>query len=379
MDVLITFLTQVRERIARNAYPNETAVRSQIVQPILERLGWPVYDADKVCHEYSLKWKGSTRRVDLALCMSNGGSPRCIIELKGPDHVEGDEQLFEYAFHAGAPLALLTNGAQWRFYYIPTGGTYDERLVRTIDLREHIPAEAAQALDRYLSCPNTESGAAAECAKEDLDKRINRDRARQKIPVAWKNLTEADPDDRLVNLLIGKTSSISDYAPAKSDVVNFLRSLGSSALLVSDHPDDTPPPAPPPPGSTTVSRPQAIRNRQQEQGSIHYQLNGTAYETKNAKSAFVDIITKLAEQDDSFLDRLAPKLQGRKVNGLARRKSDLTHREAGRRSAAQLPSDWWLYTQLSNSANVRVLKTACSVADIAFDNPDGLKITLPNA
>ena len=101
MDELIDFVCRVRDGIARDAYPNETAVRSQLVQPILERLKWPVYDAAKVCHEYSLKFKNATRRVDLALCVSAGGSPRCIIELKGPSQTEGDEQLFEYAFHAG--------------------------------------------------------------------------------------------------------------------------------------------------------------------------------------------------------------------------------------------------------------------------------------
>ena len=84
MADLPAVLLQIRDGIARNAYPNETAVRTQIVQPILERLGWPIYDPERVCNEYLLKLKTTTRRIDLALCVSHR-SPRCIIELKATD------------------------------------------------------------------------------------------------------------------------------------------------------------------------------------------------------------------------------------------------------------------------------------------------------
>ena len=171
-------LTQIRDGISRNAYPNETAVRTQIVQPILETLGWPVYDPEKVCNEYRLRLKTTTRRIDLALCVSNR-NPRCIIELKATGYdlkqigrSDGDTQLFEYAFFAGAPLALLTNGINWRFYSTVSAGTYAERLVRTLDIEREPPEEAAAALERYLSYANTESERAAHYALEDRDKRI---------------------------------------------------------------------------------------------------------------------------------------------------------------------------------------------------------------
>lgn len=225
---MVTFVRHVRDGLERSAYPNETAVRSQIVQPILERLGWPVHDATEVRHEYSLKFKGSTRRVDLALCVPASDSPRCIVELKAPDQAEGDEQLFEYAFHAGAPIALLTNGEIWRFYHILASGTYNERLVRALDLRRHAPEEASETLERYLSYPNTESDKASDYAREDLSKRINRDKAKKKIPDAWRHLIEHDPEKRLAKLLIDVTASISEYAPAESDVVDFLDRLRPS-------------------------------------------------------------------------------------------------------------------------------------------------------
>ena len=50
-----------RNGISRNAYPNETAVRT-LVQRILQELGWD--DPDKVCNEYPLKLKTTTRRIE---------------------------------------------------------------------------------------------------------------------------------------------------------------------------------------------------------------------------------------------------------------------------------------------------------------------------
>ena len=150
------------------------------MQRILHELGWSVFDPDKVCNEYTLKLKTTSRRIDLALCVKNR-NPRCIIELKSTEYdlkevgrSDGDRQLFEYAFHAGAPLALLTNGVNWRFYSTFSAGTYAERLVRNLDIETEPPDEVAAALDRYLSYANTESGRAADYARVDLDKRVDR-------------------------------------------------------------------------------------------------------------------------------------------------------------------------------------------------------------
>ena len=68
---LAAVLIQIRDGISRNAYPNEAAVRNQIVQRILHELGWDVFDPDKVCNEYTLKLKATSRRIDLALCVKN--------------------------------------------------------------------------------------------------------------------------------------------------------------------------------------------------------------------------------------------------------------------------------------------------------------------
>ena len=49
---IVGILAEVRIGISRKAYSNETAVRTQIVQRILQALGWDVYNPDQLCAEY---------------------------------------------------------------------------------------------------------------------------------------------------------------------------------------------------------------------------------------------------------------------------------------------------------------------------------------
>ncbi|HYE97116.1 MAG TPA: hypothetical protein VD962_12985, partial [Rubricoccaceae bacterium] len=85
---------------------NELSVSTGVVLPLLHELGWDTYDPSTVAPEYRV----GGRRVDFALL--SHGRPQVFIEVKQPGHgVGADRQLFEYAFHEGVPLAVLTDGA----------------------------------------------------------------------------------------------------------------------------------------------------------------------------------------------------------------------------------------------------------------------------
>ena len=393
---LIGVLTQIRRGIIRNAYPNETAVRTQVVQRILHELGWAVFDPDKVCNEFSLKLGTKTRRIDLALCIFKG-KPRCIIELKSTNYdlkqvgrSDGDKQLFEYAFHAGAPLALLTNGVVWRFYSTFSAGTYDERLVRAVDIQAEPPDDVAAALGRYISYANTESGKSAHYAVEDLQERVNRQKAREAIPRAWMHLVDKDPDERLVALLTDATSMVSESAPGKRDVVAFLGTL---------RPADSPrqrrvaqsPAAPPKKPTANVSKSTSavgkhtvpVRQHAAVQpvagGGLRYVLLGQERIAKNAKSAYVAIFESLAERDPDLLARVEPTIRGHKNRGVARKQHELAANESMVESAVAIGNGWWLLTKISNAKKISRLKSACAAAGIPFGDRSGLLIDLPNA
>ena len=303
-------LARVRNGISSNSYPNETAVRTKIVQPILEALGWDVYDPELVRDEFSLKLKNRTKRIDIALCSSHG-NPRCIVELKttGRDLTEigrsaADEQLFEYSFHAGAPLALLTNGATWRFYSTQSAGTYEERLVRALDLKVDALEQVAEALERYLSFEHTKTGRAADHAREDLDSRIHRSQARDALPRAWANLVEDEIHEDLVRLMMETTRLLSEAQPAEDDVAHFLRCLKPD--LGTPRRVRTRRVTAPPSGSSRSSRgPQSPGSSAQAEGAVRgspqvYFLLGKKHQAKNAKEAYAAIFIALAERDPAF-------------------------------------------------------------------------------
>ena len=143
---LLEALATILARLGKDEFANEEAIKQGVVLRILSSLGWDTFDTTVVWPEYSV----SPRRVDYALCHP-AKKPAVFIEVKQPGQTNAaDKQLFEYAFHEGVPLAVLTDGRTWSFY-LPSGqGSYDDRRVYHLDLLERSPAEATERLERYL-------------------------------------------------------------------------------------------------------------------------------------------------------------------------------------------------------------------------------------
>jgi hypothetical protein len=106
MTNLEELLTRIKGRLGKDQYRNEAAISTGIVLPILRALGWDDSDPEQVAPEFS----SGRGRVDFALF----GTPMrgaVFVEVKGIGRSDlGDKQLFEYAFHEGIPLCILTDG-----------------------------------------------------------------------------------------------------------------------------------------------------------------------------------------------------------------------------------------------------------------------------
>ena len=311
--------------------------------------------------EKSCLKKGPTsgRRVDYGLMVpEDSNAPRCIIEVKTVGNMTADRQLFEYAFHAGSPLAFLTDGKRWRFYLPMSPGSLEERLVRTLDFEEHSANEVAEGLVRYLSFDNTHSGRARKNAEDDRDKRIGKDKARKNIFTAWERLLDGT-SDKLVNLVIEETSLISESAPERSDVEKFLRNL-----------------------KTPEQKPELLSRKKQRKAEpekpqkksgneIQFVLLGEEYSERTAAKAYVKIMKFLAARDKDFTTRLAPLTAGRKKKWLSQNREDMVKIKR----SEEISPGWWLDTNLSNKYKIKRLGMACKIAGIPFGKPSGLKIT----
>lgn len=354
----LEFISSVKEKLGKNIYESEAAVSMMIVLPVLRHLGWPTDNPSYVCPEYRLEG----RKVDYGLKISEGKGDglRCIIEVKTVGNIiDADRQLFEYAFLAGTPLAVLTDGKLWRFYLALATGKYKERLVRTLDIEEHSTEEVVKGLVRYISFDNTRSGQARKNAESDLSERITKIEAKENISTAWENLLDGT-SDKLVNLLIEETSLISS-APERSDVEKFLKSLKSVE---------------PKPENVSRRKPKQSKPKypsKTSSGEVHFFLLGEECTEISAVNAYVRIIEILASRDRGFLVRLTPQTVGRKRG---KKWLSQNHDEmAVYANPREVSSGWFLDTHVSNEGKISRLRTACEVAGIPFGKPGGLKIT----
>jgi hypothetical protein len=124
------------------------------------------------------------------------------------------------------PIAILTDGQKWRFFYPIGQGHYKERKVHEMDLTEGTSEESAKRLSRYLDYQSIRTGEAVKAIEEDY-RNISRQRqVATRLPEAWDKLVE-DADEFLVDVVAEKVESLCGYRPTDEQVLNFLKNLES--------------------------------------------------------------------------------------------------------------------------------------------------------
>ena len=201
---LLDALTTILAKLEKDEFANEEAIKQGLVLRILAGLGWDTFDTTVVWPEFSVP----PRRVDYALCRP-AKKPAVFIEVKQRGQTDAaDKQLFEYAFHEGVPLAVLTDGQTWSFY-LPSGqGSYDDRRVYHLDLLSNFGSRR-EAGKIFAAVSYRFRGCFSEAAQSDYKSRTRQQQSRTAIPDAWKELVDAE-DSRLLDLL-----SEGDRAPRR--------------------------------------------------------------------------------------------------------------------------------------------------------------------
>ena len=196
-------LEDIRAGLVTGKFQNEAAVSQGIVLRLLGGLGWPTYDTSVVSPEFPLQGT----RVDFALCHP-AGKPRIFIEVKQVGLSDGAErQLFQYAFHAGVPVVILTDGREWSFFLPGEFGDYGERRVYKLDVVERDTAESILRMTRYLDFESVKSGAAYAAARADYEDVARSRQIAAALPLAWRKLVD-DEDELLLELLADQTESL---------------------------------------------------------------------------------------------------------------------------------------------------------------------------
>ena len=351
--------------IRANRYRNETDVREAIVNRILFELGWDVYNPDLVRREFTVE----KRRVDYAL-FTSPSSPSVFIEVKAPNSGgDGDRQLFEYAFHQGAPFAILVDGREWSFFLPGEQGTYVERRVHKLDLLEREATDAANIFERYLRFERVKNGLAIQDARTDYQSAARDREARAAIPKAWNDLV-SEPDELLIDLIAEKVVSLVGFRPTDEQVEAFLAGMkgGGNELKISA----TPTTARPVSGRGIEVPPISTGTRR-----VVLLLKGKRTEHPDAISALIYVLRKFYEEIPRFLDQFSKLAPGRTRNHISRNRSDVYPRKPELEIyTTEIVPGWWLGSNIANREKERLLKLACDVAGLKFGKD--LEIYLPN-
>ena len=281
-------IDDIRKRLEQKEFTSEAAVRQGIIERLLGALAWPTFDTKIVFPEYGVEG----RRVDYALCHPVE-KPRVFIEVKQVGNIEGAErQLFEYAFHSGVPIAILTDGQKWRFFYPIGQGEYRERKVHEFDLIENDSEESLERLNRYLNYEAVQTGEAVKAIEEDYRNVSKQRQIERRLPEAWSKLLE-DADEFsefLLEAMAGKTESLCGAIPTQEQVLTFLKSLERKTELkpIVTNPTIKYKASPAPPNTTGIPPQQrkphtCLRVTMPNEEVIDYY---------NAAQTFVEIIVK---------------------------------------------------------------------------------------
>ena len=212
-------LDDIRNDLRRGTFANEASVSQGIVLRLLHALGWP-YNTQVVIPEYSVE----ERRVDFALCHP-ASKPLVFIEVKQVGQIKGAErQLFEYAFHTGVPIAILTDGREWHFFQPGGQGDYTERRVYKLDLTETENEESLKRLNRYLNYELIRTGESIRAIEDDYRIVSKQRHIEISLPEAWSKLVE-EADEFLLDVMAEKTESLCGYKPTGEQVLAFLKDL----------------------------------------------------------------------------------------------------------------------------------------------------------
>lgn len=344
-------ITEIQTSLRENRFPNEGSISTGIVLPILEKLGWNVFNPRFVLPEYTVRGG----RVDYAL-FDHRERAVIFIEVKMLGNTEGaEQQLFEYAFHQGVPFLILTDGREWNFFLPLEQGNYLDRKLYKLDLLERNSQIIIDKFNKYLSYNRVDQGIAWEEAKIDFREIARRREAERYIPQAWRSLIE-NQNDALLTLLIDNVEDLCGLRPERESCEIFLNNFYQT--------QNTQPQQRAPRPIITTQQQNNLPN--QINLPIGYKYNGRFFPAKSARNVLIGIIKILSERDPTFLDRFYSSLPGgnhRRI--ISRNIEELYPNNPDLKSVSRefLPG-WWIGLNYSRKSIERIILQTLSFAGL---------------
>lgn len=354
-NVIEEIITNIKDGL----FVNEASVSQGIIQPILQRLGWNVFNPSIVSPEFSI----GGGRVDFALCHPPN-KPMVFIEVKQIGKINGAEkQLFEYAFHQGVPMAILTDGSEWQFFLPAEQGNYDDRRVYKLDLLERETEEIAIRFNRYLNYKDICNGTAVENARKDYKNVAKRREIKRTLPEAMQKLID-EGDELLVDLLSEKVETLCGYSPEQDEVIKYLKQ--NVSIKTKSEPTSL---------KGKTPRPKKIKKHPTSKtitsdNVIGFILKGKEYRTKGARDFCITALKAISKINDNFFSKYSayPK-HGKKRRFIADNKYELYpgRKDLAEKASVEITSGWWVGVNIGQQQALKIVYLGCEIAKLKID------------
>ena len=278
-------IDDIRDNVEKGLFTNEAAVSHNIVLRLLDVLGWPRFNPQVIIPEYSV----GSRRVDFALCHPSS-KPIIFIEVKQSEtSKDAEQQLFEYAFHEGVPIAILADEQKWQFFHPSGQGNYRERKVYELDLRKSNIEEGVERLNRYLNYNRSiRTGKAVEAIKKDYESVRQQKQVAIQLPAVWDELVQ-ERNEYLLLAVMEKAKKKIGHEPTEEQVLDFLKNLKRKTGSESIHPSPISPVQP------TLRRRHRTHNAPQTRLRVTMP-DGNVIEHPKAIDTWIEVIVELGPE-----------------------------------------------------------------------------------
>jgi hypothetical protein len=225
---LLDWIKKVQTNKIILSLEDEAKTSQSVILPILQYLGWEIFDSNEVCPQFSIKSKkveSTIKKVDYALRYQDQNKVFIEVKKVGIDLETGDHQrqLLDYSFQEGVELAVLTNGISWWLYLPLRIGGWEQRKFFTIELIDQDPKEIAQKFTDFLSKEKVVSGKALEKAKKLFNSNQKELLIKQNLPKAWNKIL-GESNEILIDLIADTTEKLCGYKPDDEVVEQFIAS-----------------------------------------------------------------------------------------------------------------------------------------------------------
>ena len=360
-------LEQIRQKFTIADFGvKEMEIRQGAVLPLLAEMGWNVFDTTgSVKPEYTVEMDGQNKRsVDFALYGEYIKTPFALIETKKRgDVLKAEDQLFEYLYREGAPLAIITDGRKWQLYWTTGPVKYKERLFYSCDICDDSLDEIAAILPTFLGFKQVRSGKAEEAIRSEYAKKSSDSRIAEVLGELWPATIKLHLP-QLINsfneLTRSELNAVASETLLKEHFSNLYKldlssadlDVGSTREKIKVKQKD---------GSAANSK-----TPTQQPPASGFTLMGHHFPANSAIDALKQVYELLEARDSKWPDQMLAIQKSKSRPAISKTNGVYSGRSDGRQRTRELSFGWWMDTNLSVKQVKSLIHRACMVANLEF-------------